>query len=69
MAQRHAVPAPNVAWQDGYAAFTVSQSQLGRVAAYVRNQAEHHRKMTFREELVALFERNGVKYDERYLPR
>ena len=46
-----------------------SQSQLSRVAAYVRNQAEHQRKMTFREELVALFERNGVKYDERYLPR
>src|SRR5579863_10364169 len=33
----------------------VSQSQVGRVAAYVRNQEEHHRKMTFREELIALF--------------
>lgn len=62
-------PRRTFAWQDGYAAFTVSQSQLGRVATYVRNQAEHHRRMTFREELIALFERNGVKYDERYLPR
>jgi len=62
-------PRRTFAWQDGYAAFTVSQSQLGRVAAYVRNQAEHHRKMTFREELISLFERNGVSYDERYLPQ
>jgi REP element-mobilizing transposase RayT len=57
------------AWQQGYSAFTVSQSQVARVAAYVRNQEAHHRKMTFREELIALFERNGVQYDERYLPR
>jgi putative transposase len=62
-------PRRTFAWQDGYAAFTVSQSQLGRVAAYVRNQDEHHRKMTFREELIALFERNGVSYDERHLPQ
>ena len=62
-------PRRTFAWQEGYAAFTVSQSQVGRVAAYVRNQEEHHRKMTFREELVALLERNGVEYDERYLPQ
>ena len=62
------VPRRAFAWQQGYAAFTVSQSQVARVAAYVRNQEEHHRKMTFRQELVALFERNGVAYDERYLP-
>jgi REP element-mobilizing transposase RayT len=62
-------PRRTFAWQDGCAAFTVSQSQLGRVAAYVRNQEEHHRKMTFREELIALFERNGVSYDQRNLPQ
>ena len=61
-------PRRTFAWQEGYAAFTVSQSQVARVAAYVRGQEEHHRKMTFRQELVTLFERNGVAYDERYLP-
>ncbi len=45
------------AWQQGYSAFTVSQSQVGRVAAYIRNQEDHHRKMTFRQELVALLKR------------
>lgn len=55
------------AWQDGYAAFTVSQSQVPRVAAYVRNQAEHHRLKSFRDELVSFLKRREVAYDERYL--
>ncbi len=56
------------AWQDGYAAFSVSQSHLPRVAEYVRNQAEHHRRQSFREEVVAFLTRNAIAYDERYLP-
>jgi putative transposase len=55
-------------WQDGYAAFTVSRSQLSKVAEYVRNQAEHHRSKSFREELVSFLERHDLDYDERYLP-
>jgi REP element-mobilizing transposase RayT len=58
---------PDFDWQDGYAAFTVSQSALPRVIAYVEGQVEHHKKMTFQEELVALLKRHGVKYDERYI--
>ena len=54
-------------WQDGYAAFTVSESQAPIVAEYIRNQEEHHRKQTFQEELVALLERHGIKYDPKYL--
>ena len=41
------------AWQDGYAAFTVSQSQLDDIRAYVRSQREHHRTKTFAEEYRA----------------
>jgi len=41
-------------WQTGYAAFTVSHSQHGIVRQYVRNQREHHKKMSFREEYLAL---------------
>ncbi len=55
------------AWQDGYSAFSVSKSQLESVAAYIRSQQEHHRKMTFNEELIELFKRHDISYDERYL--
>jgi REP-associated tyrosine transposase len=43
------------AWQDGYAAFTVSQSQLDDIRAYVRSQREHHRTKTFAEEYRAFW--------------
>jgi putative transposase len=55
-------------WQDGYAAFTVSQSQTARVAQYVRNQAEHHRTKSFREEFMSILERHQIAYDDRDLP-
>lgn len=55
------------AWQDGYAAFSVSAPACDRVAAYIDNQKEHHRKKTFREELEALLKANGIPYDPKYL--
>ena len=55
------------AWQEGYAAFTVSVSAVDEVRQYIENQEEHHRKRNFREELVIMLKRAGVKYDERYL--
>jgi putative transposase len=55
------------AWQEGYAAFTVSASAVDEVRKYIASQAEHHRARTFREELKALLDRSGVVYDERYL--
>lgn len=57
------------AWQDGYGAFTVSKSVLPDVIAYIENQAEHHRKMTFQEEFLALLKRHDVEYDDRYIWR
>lgn len=54
-------------WQSGYAAFSVSQSQLNQVKAYITNQAKHHQKMTFKEELIIFLNKYQVKYDERYL--
>jgi putative transposase len=50
-------------WQDGYSAFTVSESQVERVRAYIRNQREHHKKTSFRDELIALLKAHGVQYD------
>ena len=54
-------------WQDGYAAFTVSKSNIAAVIRYIKNQREHHRKKTFREEYLALLRANGIDYDERYV--
>ena len=54
-------------WQVGYAAFTVSKSNLETVISYIKNQREHHRKKTFREEYLALLRVNGIDYDERYV--
>ena len=54
-------------WQDGYAAFTVSESQVTRVAQYIRDQEQHHRGLPFKTELLALLKRHGVGYDEKYL--
>ena len=54
------------AWQGGYAVFSVSKSQAGRVETYIARQAEHHRTKTFEEELVALLEKHEIEYDKRY---
>jgi len=55
------------AWQNGYGAFTVNHSNASTVAAYVESQAEHHKRMTFQEEFIALLERHGIEYDPRYV--
>ena len=54
-------------WQEGYAAFTVSESSRDKVREYIAKQEEHHRTRSFREELVEFLKRCGVEYDERYL--
>ncbi len=58
---------PTFAWQEGYSAFTVSQSQVPRLVTYIRGQEEHHQKRDFRRELVSLLRRNGIAFEERYL--
>src|SRR3954454_12063963 len=45
------------AWQEGYAAFTASATARDAVRQYIANQEEHHRRKTFREELVEMLER------------
>ena len=54
-------------WQEGYGAFTVSPSQCQTIAAYIRNQEEHHRARTFQDEYRQLLKKCGVEYDERFL--
>ncbi|MCE5325741.1 MAG: IS200/IS605 family transposase [Planctomycetaceae bacterium] len=55
------------AWQEGYAIFSVSKSVMQTVIDYISSQTEHHHKMTFEEELVALLQKHGIDYDPRYV--
>jgi REP element-mobilizing transposase RayT len=55
------------AWQMGYSAFGVSHSLKGTVYDYIANQEKHHRRMSFKEELIALLKKHEIEYDERYV--
>jgi len=57
----------NFAWQGGYAGFSVSPSLHSKTVNYIRNQEEHHKKMSFKEELIMFLKEYGVEYDEKYL--
>ena len=54
-------------WQKGFGAFTYSKSQVPRVVKYIKNQEEHHRRKTFKEEYLELLEKFGVEYKGKYL--
>ena len=54
-------------WQRGYALFSVSPADLAVVKDYVANQEEHHKTMTFQEELRRFLAKYSVEYDERYI--
>ncbi len=56
-----------VEWQEGYGAFSVSASNVSTVERYIRNQAAHHRKMSFEEEFVALLRKHGVEFDAKFV--
>ncbi|MCI0351702.1 MAG: IS200/IS605 family transposase [Acidobacteriales bacterium] len=49
-------PKARFAWQTGYAAFSVSRSNVEEVIEYIRNQEEHHRRFSFQDELLTFFE-------------
>lgn len=54
-------------WQDGYAAFTVSKSQVDPVRKYIRDQKQHHGQRDYKAELLTLLSLHDVEYDERYI--
>lgn len=54
------------AWQEGYAAFTVSTSARDGVLRYIANQKEHHHKQSSKEELIELLTMARVAYDPKY---
>jgi REP element-mobilizing transposase RayT len=55
------------AWQGEYSVFSVSESKVNAVSKYISNQKEHHKNMTFQEEVIQFLEKYGLEYDEKYL--
>lgn len=55
------------AWQEGYSAFSVSQSQRKAVVDYVDRQAEHHARWSFEQEFLTLLKKSGIAYDRRFV--
>lgn len=53
-------------WQEGFGAFSVGHTQVGMVVNYIRNQEEHHRTKTFKEEYLQLLKENEIDYKEEY---
>jgi putative transposase len=54
-------------WQEGYGAFTYSIKEKDRLIEYVKNQEEHHKMITFKEEFIVLLQEHGIEFDEKYL--
>jgi len=64
---RDAFALRNFSWQEGYGAFTVSPTARPQVRNYIKNQSNHHRVKSFREELAELLKNAGVDYEDKYL--
>jgi len=55
------------AWQNGYGAFSIGQSQLDDLRRYIANQREHHRRLSYQDEFRALLAKYEIEFDERYV--
>ena len=57
----------NFYWQNGYGAFSISPAHLNAAKSYIANQLEHHRKISFQDELRTLLNKYRIGYNEKYL--
>jgi putative transposase len=54
-------------WQEGFGAFSVSKSKIMDLIEYIKNQENHHRKKSFKEEYIGFLKKYNVEFDERYI--
>lgn len=54
-------------WQEGFGAFSYSESSLDNVINYIHDQKEHHKKLNFKEEYISLLNKFKINYKEEYL--
>ena len=59
--------AKNFYWQDGYGAFSISQSHIKSLTAYIKNQHIHHQKISFKDEYIELLKEYELGFNENYL--
>jgi REP element-mobilizing transposase RayT len=59
--------ASNFHWQEGFGAFSYSQSHIDYVVKYINNQKQHHTKQTFKDEYLDSLQKFAIEYDEKYL--
>jgi REP element-mobilizing transposase RayT len=55
------------AWQSGYGIFSIGVSQIEPVSNYIAGQEEHHRTVSFQDELRKLLREHKIEFDERYV--
>ncbi len=54
-------------WQEGYGAFSYRKSDVDQIINYIKNQEDHHKKKSFRQEYKDLLDEFGLSFDERYI--
>jgi REP element-mobilizing transposase RayT len=54
-------------WAEGYCALTYSNHEKETIVNYIKNQKEHHKKITFEDEYRELLRQNGIEWDEKYI--
>ena len=54
-------------WQEGFGSFSVSQSQLDKIIAYIDNQETHHQKTSFKQEYIEFLNSYKIEFDEKYV--
>jgi REP element-mobilizing transposase RayT len=57
----------NFHWQRGYGAFSIGQSNLESLRRYIREQKEHHKRVTFQDEYRKFLKAYDIDYDEKYI--
>ena len=63
----HSLTPARFEWQEGYGVFSYHQSLIGTVYKYIKNQEEHHKVHTFKDEYLQLLKEFKVEYDEQYI--
>jgi REP element-mobilizing transposase RayT len=57
-----------IGWEEGYGSFTCSFMDINNLIEYIKNQQEHHKKMTFEEEYRKILLESGITPDEKFFP-
>jgi REP element-mobilizing transposase RayT len=53
-------------WQVGYSSFTYHISSKANLIKYVEGQREHHKVISFKDELIELLKEHSVDFNEDY---